>query len=119
MSTTSKRSRIFCSDSFLAIAMCTSIIVWYIVDGHVAGVLVFMFIFIFMEFYFLMKYPRFVVIALISIVSQGGFNASSYVNSCSPSASFDSGIRTGSQEGGSEGELKWAYNLLQSDILRF
>lgn len=56
---------------FLAIAMCTSLVIWYIVDGHPAGVLVFIFIFIFVEFYFLMKYPRFVVVAMISIITQG------------------------------------------------
>lgn len=52
--------------------MCTSLVIWYIVDGHTAGVIVFLFIFVFVEFYFLMKYPRFVIVALLSIVTQGG-----------------------------------------------
>lgn len=51
--------------------MCTSLVIWYIVDGHPAGVIVFIFVFIFMDFYFLMKYPRFTVVAVISIVTQG------------------------------------------------
>ena len=54
-----------------AIAMCTSLIIWYIVDGHPAGVIVFVFVFVSVEFYFLMKYPRFTVVAIISIVTQG------------------------------------------------
>ena len=53
--------------------MCTSLVIWYIVDGHPAGVIVFLFIFVFFEFYFLMKYPRFVVVALISVITQGKF----------------------------------------------
>lgn len=54
-----------------AIAMCTSLVIWYVVDGHPAGVLVFLFVFVFVEFYFLMKYPRFTVVAIISVVTQG------------------------------------------------
>lgn len=53
-----------------AIAMCTSLVIWYIVDGHPAGVIVFIFVFVFVEFYFLMKYPRFTVVAIISVVTQ-------------------------------------------------
>ena len=51
--------------------MCTSLVIWYIVDGHPAGVIVFMFIFIFFEFYFLMRFPRFTVVAILSVVTQG------------------------------------------------
>lgn len=51
--------------------MCTSLVIWYIVNGHPAGVIVFVFVFIFFEFYFLMRYPRFTVVAVISIVTQG------------------------------------------------
>ena len=51
--------------------MCTSLVIWYIVDGHPAGVIVFVFVFVSVEFYFLMKYPRFTVVAIISIVTQG------------------------------------------------
>ena len=58
--------------------MCTSLVIWYIVNGHTAGVLVFLFVFVFVEFYFLMKYPRFVIVALLSIVTQGGEMTSSF-----------------------------------------
>ena len=54
----------------LAIAMCTSYIIWYIVDGHAAGVIVFLWVFYIIEYYFLLKYPRFVVVAMLSIVTQ-------------------------------------------------
>lgn len=53
-----------------ALAMCTSFVIWYIVDGHPAGVIVFLFVFIFVEFYFLLRYPRFTVVAIISVVTQ-------------------------------------------------
>lgn len=51
--------------------MCTSLVIWYIVDGHTAGVIVFVFIFTFFEFYLILAYPRFIVVALLSIVTQG------------------------------------------------
>lgn len=54
-----------------AIAMCTSLIIWYIVVGHTVGVIVFLFLFTFVEFYFILKQPRLIVIALLSIVTQG------------------------------------------------
>ena len=54
------------------LAMCTSLIIWYIVDGHTAGVIVFLFLFSFFEFYVILKYPRLTVIAVLSIVTQGG-----------------------------------------------
>lgn len=58
----------------LVIAMCTSLVIWYIVNGHTAGIIVFIFIFVFIEFYFIMAYPRFIVIALLSIVTQGRYH---------------------------------------------
>lgn len=58
--------------------MCTSLVIWYIVNGHTAGVIIFLFVFVFVEFYFLMKYPRFVIVALLSIVTQGGEMTSSF-----------------------------------------
>ena len=57
----------------IVVAMCTSLVIWYIVNGHTPGVIVFLFVFIFIEFYFLMKYPRFVVVALLSIITQGWY----------------------------------------------
>ncbi len=53
------------------LAMCTSIIIWYITDGHPAGVLVFFFVFCFVEFYLFIKYPKVMVVTLLSIVTQG------------------------------------------------
>ena len=53
------------------VAMVTSLIIWYIVVGHAAGVIVFLFLFTFVEFYIILKYPRIIVIAIISIVTQG------------------------------------------------
>ncbi|KAL8953173.1 MAG: hypothetical protein Q9222_000946 [Ikaeria aurantiellina] len=45
-------------------------LIWYIVDGKAPGVIVLLFVFTFVEFYFVLKYPRFIVIALISMVTQ-------------------------------------------------
>ncbi|KAL8869182.1 MAG: hypothetical protein Q9174_004462 [Haloplaca sp. 1 TL-2023] len=52
------------------IAMCTSYLIWYIANGETAGIIVLLFVFTFLEFYFVLKYPRFIVIALISMVTQ-------------------------------------------------
>lgn len=53
------------------VAMCTSLIIWYIVNGHTAGVIVFFFVFTFVEFYALLKFPKIMVVAILSIVTQG------------------------------------------------
>ncbi|RDW94776.1 hypothetical protein BP5796_00539 [Coleophoma crateriformis] len=53
-----------------AIAMVTSFVIWYIVDGHPAGVIVMLWLFIFLEMYFFLKFPRFLPIWLIAIVTQ-------------------------------------------------
>ena len=53
------------------VAMCTSLVIWYIVDGHTAGVIVFFFVFTFIEFYIFIKFPKILVVALLSIVTQG------------------------------------------------
>lgn len=52
------------------IAMCTSLVIWYIVDGQTAGVITMLWLFMFFELYFLIKYPRFAVIAMLSMVTQ-------------------------------------------------
>jgi len=49
--------------------MIMSLIAWYIVDGHVPGVIVFLWLFIFCHYYFFIKYPRFIPATLISIVT--------------------------------------------------
>lgn len=53
-----------------AVAMVTSIVIWYIVNQHTAGVIVFLWLFIFLEMYFFLKFPRFLPVFLISMVTQ-------------------------------------------------
>ena len=50
--------------------MCASIACWYIVDGKTGGVLPILWLFITVEFYFVVKFPRFVIIAILSMVTQ-------------------------------------------------
>lgn len=50
--------------------MCTSLVIWYIVDGKTGGVITMLWFFIFVEFYFLIRYPRFTVIVILSVVTQ-------------------------------------------------
>ncbi|KAK3339976.1 hypothetical protein B0T25DRAFT_366156 [Lasiosphaeria hispida] len=52
------------------LAMCTSYIIWYIVNGKKAGVIVFLWFFTFINYYFLLKFPRFVPAIIIVIVTQ-------------------------------------------------
>lgn len=52
-----------------AVAMIGAYIIWYIVDGHAAGVLVFLFIWMMGGFYILVKFPKFVVIGILSAVT--------------------------------------------------
>lgn len=51
------------------VAMVLSIAVWYIPDQHTAGVIVFLWLAIFMMMYFFLKFPRFIPVWLISIVT--------------------------------------------------
>lgn len=53
-----------------AIAMCTSLVIWYIVDGKTGGVITMLWFFIFVELYFLIRYPRFTVIVILSVITQ-------------------------------------------------
>ena len=88
-----------------AISMCTSLVIWYIVDGHPAGVIVFTFVFIFVDFYFVVKYPRFTVVAIISIVTQGKLNQRYiFISAWLTSQSLDYWIRIGSGEAREGGE---------------
>ena len=59
------------ADFVIVLAMCTSLVIWYIVNGHTAGVIVFTWLFIFVEAYFFLVYPKFVVVSLLAIVTQG------------------------------------------------
>jgi len=51
------------------IAMVASLVIWYIVDQHIPGILVFEFVFIFCAFWIVVKLPRFIVVGIISSVS--------------------------------------------------
>lgn len=50
--------------------MITSLLMWYIADGKTPGIIVLLFFFTFLEFYFVLKFPKFIVIALLSMVTQ-------------------------------------------------
>ncbi|KAK4187160.1 hypothetical protein QBC35DRAFT_474804 [Podospora australis] len=52
------------------IAMCLSLIIWYIVDGHTAGAIVFLWVSVGICYYFLVKFPRFIPAVMITIVTQ-------------------------------------------------
>ncbi|KAL7944133.1 hypothetical protein V8C42DRAFT_353954 [Trichoderma barbatum] len=51
------------------LAMVFSIIIWYIVDQKTPGVIVFLWLFIFIEYYFI-KFPRFASAVIITIITQ-------------------------------------------------
>ncbi|KAL2280846.1 hypothetical protein FJTKL_12162 [Diaporthe vaccinii] len=52
------------------IAMVNCFIIYYIVDRKVPGIFVFLWLFIFVEYYFFFKYPQFIPAAMICIVTQ-------------------------------------------------
>ncbi|KAH8812045.1 hypothetical protein F5884DRAFT_820070 [Xylogone sp. PMI_703] len=52
------------------LAMVFSITIWYIPDRHTAGVIVILWLFIFLEMYFFIKFPRFVAVWIVTIVTQ-------------------------------------------------
>ena len=53
-----------------AIAMVLSIVIWYIVEQKTPGIIVMLWFFIFLEMYFFIKFPRFLPIFLVAIVTQ-------------------------------------------------
>ncbi|KAL2357495.1 hypothetical protein BJ546DRAFT_964334 [Cryomyces antarcticus] len=52
-----------------AVAMVASLVIYYIVDRHVAGVLVFLWLFVSCGFYVVLKMPKFIMAAMISCVT--------------------------------------------------
>jgi hypothetical protein len=46
-----------------------SFIIWYIVDGRTAGVIVFLWLWIFLAFYVVLKIPKLIVVGLLSLVT--------------------------------------------------
>ncbi|KAK6584933.1 hypothetical protein PZA11_003157 [Diplocarpon coronariae] len=53
-----------------SLAMVFSIVMWYIPNQNTAGIIVFLWLFIFLEMYFFIKFPRFIPIWLVCIVTQ-------------------------------------------------
>jgi hypothetical protein len=53
-----------------ALSMVLSLVIWYIVDQKTPGIIVMLWFFIFLEMYFFLKFPRFIAIWLICIVTQ-------------------------------------------------
>lgn len=51
-------------------AMITSLVMWYIVDQKTPGIIVMLWLFIFFEMYFFLKFPRFIPIWLVAMVTQ-------------------------------------------------
>lgn len=51
------------------IAMVGAYIIWYIVDGKTAGVIVFLWLWILLAFYFVIKFPKLIIIAILSLVT--------------------------------------------------
>ena len=51
------------------IATISSYLIWYIVDGHVPGVIVFLWLFMFCAFWFVLKKPQMLIVAILSIVT--------------------------------------------------
>jgi hypothetical protein len=54
------------------VATCTSLVIWYIAggDGVPAGVLVVLWAFLFVQVYFIVTFPKFTVVAMITMVTQ-------------------------------------------------
>ena len=53
-----------------AFAMVFSIVIWYIVDQKTPGVIVMLWLFVFLEMYFFIKFQRFIGIFLVAIITQ-------------------------------------------------
>ncbi|KAK4141413.1 uncharacterized protein C8A04DRAFT_39139 [Dichotomopilus funicola] len=51
-------------------AMCFALVIWYIVDEKSAGVIVFLWISVFINYYFFIKFPRFLPAVLICVITQ-------------------------------------------------
>ncbi|KAL2020820.1 hypothetical protein VTK56DRAFT_7913 [Thermocarpiscus australiensis] len=52
------------------VAMCFSLIIWYIVGERTPGVIVFLWLSVFLDYYFFVKFPRFLPAVMIAIVTQ-------------------------------------------------
>ncbi|KAK3719522.1 hypothetical protein LTR37_004380 [Vermiconidia calcicola] len=52
-----------------AIAMVAAYIIWYTVNGHVPGVIVFLWLFMTATFYPILKMPQYIIVAILSLVA--------------------------------------------------
>ncbi|KAK8007793.1 hypothetical protein PG989_001783 [Apiospora arundinis] len=59
----------FCRVGGTVISMVLALVNWYIVNEHTAGILVFMFVFLVFEHYFLLKFPQFTPAVMICMVT--------------------------------------------------
>lgn len=50
--------------------MILSFIIWYIADRKTPGVIVVLWLFVFVEYYFFIKFPRFIPAWMIMIITQ-------------------------------------------------
>lgn len=53
-----------------AISMVLCFVIWYIVDQKIPGVIVMLWLFIFIEMYFFMKFPKYISVWLVCMVTQ-------------------------------------------------
>ena len=60
----------FCRVGGTLLAMILSFIIWYIVDEKLPGVIVILWLFLFLSYYFFIKFPRFIPGIMICIVTQ-------------------------------------------------
>ncbi|KAK5655727.1 hypothetical protein OQA88_5264 [Cercophora sp. LCS_1] len=60
----------FCRITGTVLAMCGSLIAWYIVDGRKAGVFVILWLFTFIDYYVLIKFPQLTIAVIITVVTQ-------------------------------------------------
>lgn len=51
------------------VAMIAAYIIWYIVDGKTPGVIVFLWLWIFLAYYFVLKFPKLAIVAILGLVT--------------------------------------------------
>ncbi|TLS26424.1 hypothetical protein PpBr36_04939 [Pyricularia pennisetigena] len=60
----------FCRIIGSLIAMACSLLAWYIADAKTPGVIVLMWLFIFVEYYFFIKYPQIIPAVIVCVISE-------------------------------------------------
>lgn len=51
------------------VAMVGSYVIWYIVDGKTPGVIVFLWFWIFLAFYVVLKFQKLIIVGILSLVT--------------------------------------------------